>query len=65
MTRDTSPWSNYPPDYAPPDTDDTDEPYQPAPLVTAIISLIGFVVVGLAVWKAEELLGALYTYSGG
>lgn len=46
-------------------TDDTDEPYQPAPIVTAAIMATGFIVVSLAVWKAAELLGAVYEWSIG
>ena len=51
-------------------TDDTDsagqdEPYQPAPLVTAaIMTFCGFMTF-LALWKFAEILGDVYQWSIG
>lgn len=40
-----------------------DEPYQPAPLVTAAIMATSFVVVALALYGLADILGRVYAWT--
>jgi hypothetical protein len=45
------------------DTDDTDESYQPAPLVTAAIMTFAVVWSMLALYGLADILGRVYDYT--